>query len=1743
MEDLCVTADGMVEAANLKGYLTKLSEAFFEVYNHQRRPDFWGMREFYSTVKVINAELKRQAAEGLGAALDAQLLMRTVQRNFGGQPPEELEACVEEFFERTGMNVESAQRFTTAQLIQQNLEEPDARHLMLLTKNSAALRLLFESGLLDHTKAEVMFGSTFPGDQSDVFVATNLQKIKSFMQQPISLVMVHCDSLYESLYDLLNQHYMEYGGQRYVRIAHGSKAKQCPMHRRFRVIVVTEIHDAYFRLAPPLLNRFEKQIFLRKDLMTQEAEVLLTRVSDFWRQLCECMGQGRGEAGEGEADLDALAEAPAREAAVAPRLRPVAGYHRELLRSLVFTLRRRAAGREARASVEEQLGKAKRLLTWVLTPEAVCLAVARLGPRTRDGLGFDLVSEFFERQRHSDLPSFAELLVGDRGADLGAQVMVITYSPMRKVGQELARVVGGAPTEISLHELSSSLDIEKCVQGFYGSASAASAGGLHRRFLLIHADPLAASMRMIEHCRFVCKKARSRLAARGDGDASVFVLLIVHLQRGADAQFSFDFDSQWRFVFLDSVEPSVDMNGIRSLGEMLNMPLIDLVAKLEFSKLLRDCFRSSLSRLIYPHSRKSDDLHHQIAMILAFLEDARFTTMVREWVLRVLSTTPKDATRPDLGTFGEDTNWFAAIATAAHELAMAGTFRAALHGRVVSLVGSLLTVLLAHLDRNSGLALLSEAGKAELWLRLSAASLSSPLSARLHGEGAAALREAAMAQHEVSADAQTGAKPFQGRFPCSWFVSRSLDGVRHNVEALPQGDQMGALVAQYGMSKLREVGLDPALPPVLLEDYLGDFAAMHLDWTPRIDRDTQHRILQKTLQRTKGGPLESILEIHLLFWRRETHVAYCVSLLNAVPGAVPEAELLIEAAGAAAAAGGDARHDELEVDLLLLVHRRLMAELLEATEQSPGCFYREWLSRKIMVSGLTRDFLASDAAVGATEKLTRLKTSAEARVETLALLLEHVASPLQLELGIVRDFASRLPAERVRSTATLRAILQMAEGIAGRTGALEACGAFIESWVLDVCLRDAEAIDDLDETSLRLVCSLAAGLPVVAEEHTTAGLATGSPAGSGRGSEREDCGIATLGGAATVPRSSCLSLALLRKLLLVSRGRARERAAKRIEALLKEAAEREGHNDSAFAARYAVLCEEAAAAELQRLEGPEQWPELRLREVFSERVSPASTLGDVGKIRWMLMQYAEILCQEPIDPRAHEKAVAKVASVLQTDDEALLPVCRSMRLYLLKCVERAKGVSFSRGLLARPPLSEAAWVRRWRELHDMDFEKFIGAALVPKWNPFSDGTKEYKEAEHAVFEMMASTTTVKLEQYARACRAASPPEQRRKISGLLLALTQEPGLTAALEERGRRPAWRAPLNQWLRETQELPVTGKERMLLRIFAGDETALDVEEEHAEALAPFLIGARPAERPVSLEELLRWRLLGHLAAVLLASPPGSLLAALRVLMLEAPSPTDGAPCFLPSMDEDIRNRVLKALLERGETIWKFKSHWWKCRCGYTFFIGECGRPMEVTSCPQCNVEIGGRDHRGTSATSEDTEADRSPEGYMLPSADKDERHISFRDIPSTSARMMRLLLHGAMFCGVAADARRPMPRVFQHLVNRSSMCTLHQELEAEYIGEHWRNDWLQMVTALSSNAEDLAAHIHAHLGEVSRDGQDSGEGKIGGRLAFKRRWSCLDAHSMRWSVRLLSTLFSTPPPSRSPKGQPQCAAGRGS
>ncbi|CAE8640537.1 unnamed protein product, partial [Polarella glacialis] len=336
-----------------------------------------------------------------------------------------------------------------------------------------------------------------------------------------------------------------------------------------------------------------------------------------------------------------------------------------------------------------------------------------------------------------------------------------------------------------------------------------------------------------------------------------------------------------------------------------------------------------------------------------------------------------------------------------------------------------------------------------------------------------------------------------------------------------------------------------------LDDYLSDFTAMHLDWTVRIGRDVQQRVLKKTLQRLQGGKLNSVLGVHQLFWNCEKQVAYCVNLLNAVPGAVPGAEKLID----------EADLNTLNLDLLLLVHQTLTEELHSGPpvdEADPASFYRDWLTRKMVVAGLTKDLILSNSGEGKvdSEKMIKLKTNTEPRVETLALLLQHVAYPLQLSPVLVRKFAEELPKDKIRHTGTLLAMMNLAQRIVsepsqvlengGRKVGLQNCSALIESWILDVCLRDAEAMNDLEPASLRLVCSLSAGLPVVIMPNTMQGVGAGEF--EGWSEQQDNPPIAQLpNGGGEIPRSSCLNLALLRKLIVMSQGKARDTAIQNVE--------------------------------------------------------------------------------------------------------------------------------------------------------------------------------------------------------------------------------------------------------------------------------------------------------------------------------------------------------------------------------------------------------------------------------------------------------------------------------------------------------------------------------------------------------------------------------------------------------------------
>jgi len=321
------------------------------------------------------------------------------------------------------------------------------------------------------------------------------------------------------------------------------------------------------------------------------------------------------------------------------------------------------------------------------------------------------------------------------------------------------------------------------------------------------------------------------------------------------------------------------------------------------------------------------------------------------------------------------------------------------------------------------------------------------------------------------------------------------------------------------------------------------------------------------------------------------------------------------------------------------------------TGQDESEFYRSWLGRQSVVAGLTQDLLKdySDKPQEdvVQQKLAKLKVDSKPRVDTVALLLEHVAYPLKLKQELVQEFLVELPEGKIRQSGTLLAVLQLAKKVSKEPESLAMCGMMIESWILDVCLKNAETISDLEESCLRLLCSLSAGLQVEVAPNTLQGVNVRSLEGW---READEVGIALLpGGAGSIPRSSCLNLALLRKLIVHSEGNAKKIATKKIEELLKEVAAHERHNDSTLATRYALLSEEYAQKELEKLSGPAEWPDMKLEDIYSiAHSSPATMLKDIGKVRWMLMQYARVLTQQPTDEEKHALMVKKVDGLLQT---------------------------------------------------------------------------------------------------------------------------------------------------------------------------------------------------------------------------------------------------------------------------------------------------------------------------------------------------------------------------------------------------------------------------------------------------------------------------------------------------------------
>jgi hypothetical protein len=231
----------------LAPWLAPLAQAYHQIYTEQDGRDFVGMRDYYQLLKFLRYHLSER---GSGYALDAELLTFAICRNFGGKT-ELLARAVAAFHagcfgaHEPGVALHIPQP-SVRSLIQANLEDTTARHLMVLTSNGAALPLMFGCGLLSQQNTTILHGSQFQEDMNELHLVQQINEVKLAMATGNTICLVNHDNIYEALYDVLNQRYVTKNdvttgvAKRMLRLAIGSRSQLCAVENSFKLIVIVE---------------------------------------------------------------------------------------------------------------------------------------------------------------------------------------------------------------------------------------------------------------------------------------------------------------------------------------------------------------------------------------------------------------------------------------------------------------------------------------------------------------------------------------------------------------------------------------------------------------------------------------------------------------------------------------------------------------------------------------------------------------------------------------------------------------------------------------------------------------------------------------------------------------------------------------------------------------------------------------------------------------------------------------------------------------------------------------------------------------------------------------------------------------------------------------------------------------------------------------------------------------------------------------------------------------------------------------------------------------------------------------------------------------------------------------------------------------------------------------------------------------------------------------------------------------
>uniref|UniRef100_A0A4W6FUW9 Ring finger protein 213b n=1 Tax=Lates calcarifer TaxID=8187 RepID=A0A4W6FUW9_LATCA len=566
-DELVETAKGICSSSNqillkITHLFQPLAKAFLNICEETSQNQFFGLRDYYSLIKMIFAAVKSTQQEP-----DDGQLLEAILCNFSGQP-EGFDPV--RFFQEVLQDPTEIPRPSTLQMVRRNLDHDtnqESRYLLLLTTNNAALHILqqqiFAKG--DYSQPEIVFGSGFPKDQEYAQICRNVNRVKTCMETGRTVILLNMQHLYESLYDALNQYYVYLSTQQYVDLGLGSHRVKCRVHTNFRLVVVEDQKKVYKHFPVPLINRLEKHRLDRSTDLEPWQHIVLHKLRKWVKEFS-------GEATEDFKPSDIFV-----------------GFHDDACASaLLQALERRA----------QKVKDTKCLLLNCATPDAVVrLKYSDLAKQEKE----KLQRMYFQQQHHHSLRDFLEdHLNKTQGSTKFLEITTFSSLLTRADVKVVAHAVGLHTDRIlllSLHQFDTEVSFCNKIRAFLQDAGPS----LHILLIQMDLEESHCSDELIASAKYCTMNYLMSL-----DDQNCWVIFIVKVSRiPSQSQYIGFQGGVWESVHIDDLRDSEDMslNLLVFCGTLISnllSPALSDRAQLHSLSLVRSCIQKAVGLLRDP---------------------------------------------------------------------------------------------------------------------------------------------------------------------------------------------------------------------------------------------------------------------------------------------------------------------------------------------------------------------------------------------------------------------------------------------------------------------------------------------------------------------------------------------------------------------------------------------------------------------------------------------------------------------------------------------------------------------------------------------------------------------------------------------------------------------------------------------------------------------------------------------------------------------------------------------------------------------------------------------------------------------------------------------------------------------------------------------------------------------------------------------------------------------------------------